>query len=195
MTGEKIDGRDMPYAVLVRGVLSSLSSLSDADPAVLFGDPIRLTAPEIRILDQCDLYSSMGEAYRELGRRNARQLGLSPEAFEVETKKLNGVEIGFSRHAAYRRNLRRWSAGQLPRKRRARIDFAMLAALWAAGWGRFEDPRAVGCRNLLSEVAVGGERPMSLVAKAGDVDEVLLSIRTAVEAVYRQSLDASTGSR
>ena len=38
-------------------------------------------------------------------------------------------------HSAYARNIRRWETGTLPRKRKARSDFVLVAACWLFGWG------------------------------------------------------------
>lgn len=41
-------------------------------------------------------------------------------------------------HSAYARNIRRWEKGVLPRKTKARADFALVAACWLLAWGDAE---------------------------------------------------------
>ena len=65
--------------------------------------------------------------------------GVSPDDYAVSRSIVTNVPL--VAHAAYARNLRRWEAGTLPRKRRARADLVVVATCWLTGW---EDGRDAG---------------------------------------------------
>ena len=94
-------------------------------------------------------------------------------------------------HAAYPKNLRRWLNGTLPRKRKARSDFVLVAACWLCCWGgeeladsnellaaREEVLRSAGLDYIVSE---GEAAPLQLA-------EALWALSTAA---YERSLDAA----
>lgn len=64
-------------------------------------------------------------------------------------------------HSAYARNLRRWEAGTLPRKRKARADLVLVASCWLLNWGNgLPEVRGLKLANAHEEVAdlvLGGE--------------------------------------
>lgn len=68
---------------------------------------------------------------------------VSPDDYAVSRSLVTNVPL--IAHAAYARNLRRWEAGTLPRKRRARADLVVVATCWLTGWedGRDANPDQV----------------------------------------------------
>lgn len=58
------------------------------------------------------------------------------------------------KHSCYSKNLRRWMKGQLPRKRRCRAEFAVLAYCWASAFGtekQFSDNHLL-CKKKIREI-------------------------------------------
>jgi len=93
-------------------------------------------------------------------------------------------------HSAYARNIRRWEKGVLPRKTKARADFALVAACWLLAWGDAEGApfeRASLVRRTLDSSCAGQD------TFAGDRMALVETLWAASSRAYRASLDSRKG--
>lgn len=93
-------------------------------------------------------------------------------------------------HAAYARNIRRWERGTLPRKRKARTDFVLVAVCWLYAWGdaesAFDDAHRAARERVVGWLA--SRDGCSVDGMAALVSELWHASSLA----YRASLDART---
>lgn len=93
-------------------------------------------------------------------------------------------------HAAYARNIRRWERGTLPRKRKARVDFVLVAVCWLYAWGDAECA-FVGAHRAARERMIGWLAPHARCA-GGGMAALVRELWHASSLAYRASLDART---
>lgn len=93
-------------------------------------------------------------------------------------------------HAAYARNIRRWERGTLPRKRKARTDFVLVAVCWLYAWGdadqAFDDAHRAARERVTGWLAIDDRcvgRGMTALVR---------ELWHASSLAYRASLDART---
>ena len=107
-------------------------------PAFPVGLPLlpAFTATEIKGIvpsaDSATLRAAKAESFAQVGSRVCAQMGLDESAYVTYPSLANGIAL--IDHSCYTRNLRRWISGTLPRKRKSRADFAILAACWSYAW-------------------------------------------------------------
>ena len=175
----------MPYSEFVRGLL-------DVVRPVL---PIGVSA-ELSFSGSMDAGRKPGADMAIVGGRRAITFlatlaltygftNVSPDDYEV-TRSI-ATDKPLVAHAAYARNLRRWEAGTLPRKRRARADLVVVATCWIVGW---EDGRDASPKRMAETWA----RLCSFVDDATDDPSDRVSVGAALwhlsSKAYRASLGA-----
>lgn len=89
-------------------------------------------------------------------------------------------------HSCYPKNLRRWMGATLPRKKKCRAEFALLAACWAAGWETpfSPDRRSAACRRAVTALCadlLGEPR-----AEPADLPALAALLWEAGQAAYRR---------
>lgn len=72
--------------------------------------------------------------FYELLLSNSELFRIDPSGIILQRSLIFKDEIAI-RHSCYAKNIRRWMNGQLPRKRRCRAEFAVLAYCWATAFG------------------------------------------------------------
>ena len=133
--------------------------------------------------------------------RGQRALFLEQLANEAEDitdvdRRLYKAELGpaslvpLLSHSAYARNIRRWEKGVMPRKTKARADFALVAACWLLAWGDIEG--ALFDQAALARKAL----EPSYAEQDGLTDDRMVIVEAlwvASNRAYRASLDSRKG--
>ena len=124
--------KNKSYSEFVTLVIESLAPAFPADLALLPA----FTATEIKGVvpsaDSATLRAAKAESFAQVGSHVCTQMGLDESSYVTYPSLANGIAL--IDHSCYTRNLRRWISGTLPRKRKSRADFAILAACWSYAW-------------------------------------------------------------
>ena len=76
--------------------------------------------------------------FLKLLHRNSGLLGIDPADYPLQRSLLRGDCVKYP-HSCYPKNLRRWMQGTVSRKKKCRVEFAVLLTCWVVGWA---DPPA-----------------------------------------------------
>ena len=112
-------------------------------------------------------------------------VGVSPDDYEVTFS--IATKRPLVAHAAYARNLRRWEAGTLPRKRRARAELVVVATCWLCGW---EDGRDAGPERVAEAWAQVSALAKSMPEDPSDRRAVASALWDLSSRAYAESLAA-----
>ena len=131
-SGMDLDGETMTYDQFVRRLLRALRPVlpEGVSPELSFSgsmDAGRRPGPDMAVVG-----GRRAIAFLRTMALSSDVVGVSPDDYEVVYSLVTGVPL--VAHAAYARNVRRWEAGTLPRKRRARAELVVVATCWLTGW-------------------------------------------------------------
>lgn len=120
------------YDQFVRGLLDAICPVlpNDVSPELSFSgsmDAGRKPGPDMAIVG-----GRRAITFLRTSALAFESTGVSPDSYEVTRSLVTDVPL--VAHSAYARNIRRWESGTLPRKRRARADFVIVATCWILGW-------------------------------------------------------------
>lgn len=123
------DGQQVTYDVFVKAVLEEVTPLlpGERSPELEFAGSDRADA------DSATLHCSRALSLESLAHATALRMGLNPNVYSHALTSLRAEP--FLHHGAYARNIRRWERGTLPRKRKVRADFVLVATCWLYAWG------------------------------------------------------------
>lgn len=181
--GVSVTGKAMTYDQFVRELLRSLR------PVLPEG-----VSPELSFSGSMDAGRRPGADMAIVGGRRAIAflramalasdvVGASPDDYEVTRSIVTDVPL--VAHAAYARNLRRWEAGTLPRKRRARAELVVVATCWLTGWG---DGRDAGPERMAEAWVLVAELVGGLPDDPGDRRAVAKALWRTSSKAYEASL-------
>lgn len=121
------------YSEFVTDIFSAITEIMPSDNHSLLtfsaGEISRSETNEVAYLrNEKALYF-----YRNL-LSNSDLFQIDPSTIILQRSLIFNDEVAI-RHSCYAKNLRRWMKGQIPRKRRCRVDFAVLSYCWITAFG------------------------------------------------------------
>lgn len=76
--------------------------------------------------------------FLQLLHRNKTLLGIDPADYSLQHSLLPDAPVRYV-HSCYPKNLRRWMTGTVSRKKKCRVEFAVLLTCWTVGWTQSDE--------------------------------------------------------